>query len=138
MKLSFSIITATLTVVMLYGCRGSRDFSVDKNLYGKWEIDSVFTGKPVELKILPDYLKEMKQIFTNASMEFGKDNTFVFILAGNRVEGTWFTSADEKYLITRGFGERNLDSFLLELPGKDRIKLTWNQKYPLIIFLKRE
>jgi len=120
-------------------CRSPKEFIIDKYLYGNWKIDSVYVDKSVEKRILPDYLHEMKQIYNNAELQINKDNTFIFIMAGNKMEGIWLTSADEKVFITQGFGERQTDSFTIEIIEKNSLKLLNKDTiYPLIIFLNKE
>jgi len=96
-------------------------------------------NRHIEEKILPKYLENMKQIYSESQMYFGNDNTFRFILAGNKQEGIWFTSDDEKTLVTRAFGEAVTDSFQIEAVDKNTLILkSYDIKNQLIIYLNRE
>ncbi len=123
----------------LLSCRTNKEFSIDKYLPGTWKIDSVTVNRHIEEKILPKYLENMKQIYSESQMYFGNDNTFRFILAGNKQEGIWFTSDDEKTLVTRAFGEAVTDSFQIEAVDKNTLILkSYDIKNQLIIYLNRE
>ena len=124
---------------VLWSCCATREFSVDKYLPGTWKIDSITVNRHIEEKILPKYLENMKQIYSESQMYFGNDNTFRFILAGNKQEGIWFTSYDEKTLVTRAFGEAVTDSFQIEAVDKNTLILkSYDIKNQLIIYLNRE
>jgi len=129
---------AFAVIIAILSCSAPKHISTDNKLIGRWLVDSIYYMHGVNEKILERYNKEMKEIRSNSFMEFRKDNTFSFVFGFEMMEGVWYSTLDEKVLVTQGFREREPDSFSLEFKSDSILILSSITKVKdLLIFLKK-
>jgi len=125
---SISLLAITVLLFAFLNCNTTKNITIENKITGLWKIDSLNYFHQVDLKIEKNYQKEISEIVKNSQIEFKKDNTFSFNFGNEKMEGVWFTTIDEKILITQGFTTREKDSFEIAFPENGKLILNSSVK----------